>query len=94
MIKLVLAIGIATALWPVDEHNRPLSVGSPDISAVDVMSAGYSILNDVAGFCERNVETCQTASTLAANSIGMVQSKISGTSEKFIQIEVPAIAAE
>ena len=68
MIRLVLAIGIATALWPVDEHDRPLSVGNTEVNLGDVMSAGYTVLDDLAGFCGRNEEACETVTAIVVDT--------------------------
>lgn len=76
MIRLVLAIGIAAALWPVNDDNQPLGVGNADIVLSDMVSAGYSFVQDAAGFCGRNTETCQTISTIVSETASSIQARI------------------
>ena len=76
MIRLVLAIGIAAALWPVNDEDQPLGVGNADIMLSDMVSAGYSLVQDAAGFCGRNVETCQTISTVVSEAASSIQARI------------------
>ncbi|MGI9351977.1 MAG: DUF5330 domain-containing protein [Rhizobiaceae bacterium] len=60
MIKLLLAIGLAGVLWPVDNNNETLGMRGMNISSTDILSAAHSIYEDVGSFCNRNAETCIT----------------------------------
>ncbi|MEM9329957.1 MAG: DUF5330 domain-containing protein [Pseudomonadota bacterium] len=76
MIRLIIAIGLASALWPIDENNEMLSVSGVEISSTDLLSAAHSVYQDVGGFCERNTETCITGQQIFYSVKSTVQSRL------------------
>jgi len=68
MIRLLLSIGIATVLWPVDENNNAVGISGSAVTAGDLLSAGYSVIDDASHFCVRNAATCETASAIAIST--------------------------
>ena len=82
MIRLVLALGVAGALWPVSEQDSSLSMPPKrsefEISSVDVFHAAYSIYEDIGGFCERNVEVCTTGIKAFNTASDNIQSRLNG----------------
>jgi len=80
MLRLLVAIGMAAMLWPLDENNQALGVSDSmpeiEISSTDVINAAYAIVQDIGSFCERNAETCITGQQ-AFNSVATgVQSRL------------------
>ncbi|MEM7214862.1 MAG: DUF5330 domain-containing protein [Pseudomonadota bacterium] len=80
MIRLLLVLGLAGVLWPVDENSEMLSVSGIEITSGDVFSAAQSIYSDIGGFCERNVETCITGQQIYATASSNIQARLEGFS--------------
>ncbi|MEM9279951.1 MAG: DUF5330 domain-containing protein [Pseudomonadota bacterium] len=76
MIRLMLAIGLAGALWPIDENNETLGVRGVEISSIDLFHAANSVYTDVSSFCDRNVETCETGSQIVQSVSSNIMSRI------------------
>ena len=83
MIRLLLAIGLASALWPVDDNNETLGVRGINVSSADILSAAHSVYEDLGDFCNRNTETCLTGKqvfySVSANVRAQVLDFQSGT---------------
>ena len=80
MIRLVLVLGVVCALWPVDKDNRPLGIHATELELADVMSAGFSVVEDAAGFCARNPQTCHTVTTGISDVTASVRDRLLNSS--------------
>ena len=71
MLRLIMALGVAAMLMP-EDVSLNMARGMPEVaqemqvSTHDTFSAAYSVYEDLAGFCQRNEETCITGKALAA----------------------------
>ena len=83
MIRLILALGVVGALWPVGEQDSSLSMPPKrsefEISSADVFHAAYSIYEDIGGFCERNTEVCLTGMEAINSASASIQSRFNGS---------------
>lgn len=67
MIRLLMTIGLAIFLWPVDEDNRPLGFGGEPLSGESALEFAQSTFDQAITYCERNADTCEAATTHAAS---------------------------
>ena len=61
-IKTAFWLGLVIALIPIGSDDLP--TGERAVSTVETVGLAKSVVSDVASFCERNKETCETGSLL------------------------------
>ena len=83
MFRLLIALGVAYMLLP----KQVQQIGDPaaeplQISAGDTLSAVQSVYNDVAGFCDRNPETCVTGAAIISELESKARAGLASLGEK------------
>jgi len=80
MFKLAIALGVAFALMPENvrfsAENENTTETKIEVSTYDTLNAAHSLYEDIAGFCERNQETCLTGQALAQKITGQARAAI------------------
>ena len=67
LLKLAFWLGLVLLVLPLPGNFGTQTEGEiPRASAIDAMGVAQSTISDLAGFCERNPETCETGASLAA----------------------------
>ena len=82
MFRLIIALGIAFLLLPADlvtekPEEFSAAVASAEFDSMDTLNAILSTYDDVAGFCDRNVETCETGKAMINHAVVVASSSIS-----------------
>ncbi|MEM7068246.1 MAG: DUF5330 domain-containing protein [Pseudomonadota bacterium] len=95
MIRLILALGVAGALWPIDHPDSSVSMPPKrmefELSSMEILNAAYSIYEDVGSFCERNTETCITGAEAFNTVYTNVQSRLNSGPVRADEQSVQAI---
>lgn len=61
-IKTAFWLGLVIALIPINSSDLPS--GERAVSTLETVGLAKSVVSDVASFCQRNEETCETGSLL------------------------------
>ena len=83
MFKLIIALGVAFLLLPADlvtEKPEDFSAAvalAAEFDSMDTLNAILSTYEDVASFCDRNVETCATGKAMINHAVIVANSSIS-----------------
>ena len=82
MFRLIIALGVAFLLLPADlvtekPESFSAAVASAEFDSMDTLNAILSTYDDVAGFCDRNVETCATGKAMINHAVIVANSSIS-----------------
>jgi hypothetical protein len=65
LIRTAFWLSLVIAFIPTGESNAPnpaLADSGPQVSAIEALSAAQNTVSDLAGFCDRNPNTCETGS--------------------------------
>ena len=76
MFRLIMALGIAAVLLPVEVIQDDRQEPSIKVSNLDTLSAAQSLYQDVMTFCDRNEQACITGKALAMKTLHSVRSGI------------------
>ena len=82
MFRLIIALGVAFLLLPADlvtekPEKFSAAVASAEFDSMDTLNAILSTYEDVASFCDRNVETCATGKAMINHAVIVANSSIS-----------------
>ena len=94
MFRLIIALGVAFLLLPADlvtekPESFSAAVASAEFDSMDTLNAILSTYDDVAGFCDRNVETCATGKAMINHAVIVASSSISQFSSNTGNAVVP-----
>ena len=62
LIRTAFWLSIIVLLIPIGDAQRSDGDAATDLSAGEAITAARSTVSDLAGFCDRNPETCETGS--------------------------------
>ena len=83
MFRLAMALFAAYLLLP---ENLRTETGAPaamseshvaEVAAIDALGAAHSVYSDISGFCERNLEACETGKAVASIVVQKVRAGVS-----------------
>jgi len=64
LIRTAFWLSLIILLIPTGEADNQ-GVAKPDLSAYEAITAARHTVSDLAGFCDRNPDTCETGTTVA-----------------------------
>lgn len=83
MFRLAMALFAAYLLLPENlrtETGAPATVSEnhvAEVAAIDALGAAHSVYADISGFCERNLEACETGKAVASIVVQKVRAGVS-----------------